>query len=325
MASKKLVVDVDLNGNKLLHLLLDPLANDPADEKTRVYYNTTDNTIRYHNGTSWRALATMADVANLTSTITTLSDTVTSHGTAITSLQTLTGEMGTALGNLEDTVEDLIGEGTGTIEDRVDVRVQGQLHLDYNSTAKKIYMYYGDTRTSSNTLGEIDCADFIKDGMIESVEYDADTHILTFTWNTEAGKSPSTTEVDLTGLIDTYTEGNGITISSNAISLKIDTANTESFLVLTSNGLKIAGVQTAINTAVSNAVAGVLKMATDTATSGSSKTITLPTGAVLVGVHCYINGEEVIASVSKSSGNFTVSWNITLVSGSPLEIVYSYK
>ena len=50
-------------------------------------------------------------------------------------------------------------------------------------------------------------------------------------------------------LIDTYTAGNGITLEDNEISIKLD-EDGEPFLTVGENGLKLDGIQTAINNAI---------------------------------------------------------------------------
>lgn len=58
--------------------------------------------------------------------------------------------------------------------------------------------------------------------MISSVSYDKDTHKLTITWNTSAGHEE--TVIDLSGLVDVYTAGNGLTseVKEDGTEFKID-------------------------------------------------------------------------------------------------------
>lgn len=312
MASKKFVVDIDLNGNKLLHLLLDPLSSDPTGEEPRIYYNTVSKVVRYYDGTEWKTLATTSDVATVATALSTLESTVAGHTTDIEELQ--------------ETIEELIGGGSGSIEDIVDTRVMGQLNMTYDSTTHNIYLFYGETRTTDNTIGTVDCSDFIKDGMIDEVAYNSTTHILTFTWNTAAGKSD--TEIDLTGLIDTYTAGNGLSLTNGVFALKLDTSS-ESFLTLGSGGLKLSGVQTAINNAIQAYASEGVHYIVDVVTSGDSKTLTMvvPQGksSRLINVSCFYDGSEVVAAVSTSSNHVTVSWNgLTLTAAKPLTINVLY-
>ena len=104
-------------------------------------------------------------------------------------------------------------------------------------------------------VSEIDATPFIRDGMLSNVEYDAETNTLTFTWNTAAGEMSDT--VVLSDIIEPYTAGNGLELTGNEFAVKVDTES-EAFLSVGENGLKLAGVQDAINTAAEGAKSGAL-------------------------------------------------------------------
>lgn len=104
-------------------------------------------------------------------------------------------------------------------------------------------------------VSEIDATPFIRDGMLSNVEYDAETNTLTFTWNTAAGEMSDT--VVLSDIIEPYTAGNGLELTGNEFAVKVDTES-EAFLTVGENGLKLAGVQDAINTAAEGAKSGAL-------------------------------------------------------------------
>lgn len=127
-------------------------------------------------------------------------------------------------------------------------KLSSTLNLKYDSTAKKIQLL----GINNALIAEIDATDFIKDGMVDNVEFDPETKFLTITFNTVSGKEAI--PVDLSSLVDTYTAGDGIAIDNNIISVKRDTTS-EPFLTIGTAGVKISGVQTAINTA-KNAVIG---------------------------------------------------------------------
>lgn len=91
-------------------------------------------------------------------------------------------------------------------------------------------------------VSEIDATPFIKDGMLEDVEYDADTNTLTFTWNTDHGSKTDT--VVLSDIIEPYTAGAGLSLTSNQFSVKVD--EDSEFLSVSEAGLKLTGVSTAI-------------------------------------------------------------------------------
>ena len=95
-------------------------------------------------------------------------------------------------------------------------------------------------------VSEIDATPFIRDGMLNNVEYDAETNTLTFTWNTEAGEKSDT--VVLSDIIEPYTAGNGLELNGNEFAVKVDSAS-ESFLTAGADGVKLAGIQDAIDAA----------------------------------------------------------------------------
>ena len=94
---------------------------------------------------------------------------------------------------------------------------------------------------------------FIKDGMLDNATYDEETHKITLTFNTAAeGKQPI--ELNLSDLVDTYEAGNGLGLTGNVFSVKKSAeADSEGFLKVGTDGIKVSGVQDAINTAAAKA------------------------------------------------------------------------
>ena len=106
-------------------------------------------------------------------------------------------------------------------------------------------------------IATIAATDFIKDGMLQNVELktassdqpvgDAQSGtFLVFTFNTDA--EDKVINLNVTSLIDVYTAGDGISVTGKVIAAKLD-ASTESFLTVGADGIKLSGVQTAINAA----------------------------------------------------------------------------
>ena len=89
-------------------------------------------------------------------------------------------------------------------------------------------------------ISNIDATDFIKDGMINSVEL-VDTaegkKALRLTWNTDAGKE--VVDVDVTGLLDYYYAGDGIAFNEVERKFSVDLKEGERFLVVDAAGLGI--------------------------------------------------------------------------------------
>lgn len=136
-------------------------------------------------------------------------------------------------------------------------KLSSTLNLKYDSTAKKIQLL----GINNVVIAEIDATDFIKDGMVDKVQFDPTSKNLTITFNTVSGKEAI--KVDLTSLVDTYTAGDGITIAGNVVSVKRDPNSEGDFLSVGTAGVKISGVQNAIDTAKD----AVIGHDNDTATS----------------------------------------------------------
>lgn len=109
----------------------------------------------------------------------------------------------------------------------------------------------------NRVIATVPAADFVKDGMLENVELktassdqpvgDAQSGtFLVFTFNTDA--EDKVINLNVTSLIDVYTAGDGISVTGKVIAAKLD-ASTESFLTVGADGIKLSGVQTAINAA----------------------------------------------------------------------------
>ena len=113
----------------------------------------------------------------------------------------------------------------------------------------------------------------------------------------------TTIYVSVKKLVDVYVAGNGINVTSNTISIKID-ASGESFLTVGTNGLKLSGVQTAIDAAVTvekNRAEGVesgLRTDVDSKLSG----ITANDASVTVNNTTATN-PKLNAAISKTDGN----------------------
>lgn len=108
-------------------------------------------------------------------------------------------------------------------------------------------------------VGEaIEVSDFVKDGMLTNVQLvenpDGKTGTyFRFTWNTDSEREPVVTDLDVTGLIDVYTAGDGIAVTGKVISAKVK--ENDPFLQVTTEGIATKGIAGAI-TEAKNAVIG---------------------------------------------------------------------
>lgn len=110
---------------------------------------------------------------------------------------------------------------------------------------------------NSTEIASIPASNFIKDGMLQSVELKVASEgkpiggaitgtFLVFTFNVDAGSE--VINVNVTDLIDVYTASTGIKLEGKNFMAVIDPAS-EAFLTVGADGIKLSGVQNAINSA----------------------------------------------------------------------------
>lgn len=93
----------------------------------------------------------------------------------------------------------------------------------------------------STNAGEISIP---KDRFLKQAYYDPQRKSLIFIFVTEDGEQ--TVPVDISDLVDTYTAGNGLSLTNNKFSVTIDSTS-DSYLTVGANGIKLSGVAAAIN------------------------------------------------------------------------------
>ena len=141
-------------------------------------------------------------------------------------------------------------------------------------------------------IATIPATDFIKDGMLENVELkvassgspvgeETSGTFLVFTFNTDGGSK--VINVNVTSLIDVYEGASGVTINGKVVSVVVDPSS-EGFLTVGANGVKLSGVQGAIESAqaeVHNEVTAETqaRTAADTAISGVVTALLATVGA----------------------------------------------
>jgi len=83
-----------------------------------------------------------------------------------------------------------------------------------------------------------------EDQFLKNVSYNPVTRILTFVFETSAGER--VVDIDMSTLVDTYTAGNGLQLdANNQFSVKIN-EDSESYITVTAEGIKISGIDAAL-------------------------------------------------------------------------------
>lgn len=164
----------------------------------------------------------------------------------------------------EDTNQEKINE---VLRDNINGIWSTLSELSLEIDTGKMYFTHGD----GDKLNEngFDVSDFLKDGMLltvtqtftakgtsqEVTAQNGETYTFTglksgtpyigFVWETREGGTQMV-PLDVTDLFNAYKAGNGISLSSDTFSIKMD-SNSEKFLSVDSGSLKLSGVQDAIN------------------------------------------------------------------------------
>ena len=126
------------------------------------------------------------------------------------------------------------------------------LSLAYDKDTQKINLI---GKNPDDVLSEIDASDFVKDGFLKSVvntTNDVGEKVIRFIWNIklddngteQAGET--VTDIKVSELFQAYTNGDGLSLDGTTFSIKIAT-DSEGFLSADENGLKLSGVQAAID------------------------------------------------------------------------------
>lgn len=144
------------------------------------------------------------------------------------------------------------------------------LKLAGTEFSTELGLSYTDNRISLTGIDGVeiagfDASAFVEDGVLQDVSYNAETRELTFTWNIIVSAEGEdiiykTDVVNIADLVDTYAAGHGLDLSENAFSIKL-ASDSEEFLSVDANGLKLSGVQSAIDAAKDAAIEDAKKYA----------------------------------------------------------------
>lgn len=156
------------------------------------------------------------------------------------------------------------------------------LNQDSNGLSATLKLSLNNDTGVLSLLGKggvaISSVDFPVESILKDSSFDVDTGILTLTFNTSKGDQ--VVKVDLSGLIDVYSAGVGLSLSAGGEFSVKKSAGSESFLTVDSSGIAVTGITAAISTAINttlkvtttgsgNVITGLSKSgATITATKG---------------------------------------------------------
>lgn len=170
------------------------------------------------------------------------------------------------------------------------------LNQDSNGLSTTLKLSLNNNTGVLSLLGKegvtISSVDFPVESILKDSSFDVDTGILTLTFNTSKGDQ--VVKVDLSGLIDVYSAGVGLSLNADGKFSVKKSASSESFLTVDSNGIAVTGINSAISSAISSAINTTLKVTT----TGSG---------------------NVVTSISKTSDTITVTKGMNALQASDLE------
>lgn len=259
------------------------------------------------------------------------------YTTAISALgDSLSGKFASIQTDIDNVKQYNVSGDVGITVNEADVTVEGgvpttQFTVGIDSTEFKLEKL---TDVSGNFASQYafkfndqqlgDTIDIPKDQFLTSAAYIPSAEALQLIFQLPQGESNIVT-VPVGDLVDEYSAGNGINIidnveGKNLVSIKLADGNEEKFLSVGDTGLKLSGVQTAIDTAATAASGAALteaKAYTDAASGALQTSINN-----LISGQIQTNIDNIVAVSGKSDDNAIAIDQISgFVSGLPDDIV----
>lgn len=195
------------------------------------------------------------------------------------------------------------GEALEDAKDYTDAEIIG---LDLALSGNTINL----TNKAGTVVASLDASNFVKDGMLQSVTYDEADNALTFTWNTSAGITATTIQLD--DLVDTYTGVTGskvnVSVSGNAISADI-----------VAGSIAKADLATAVQTSLGKADSAVqsVKVLGETLSNGGELTVDEAKTALGLGSAAYTASTAYATAAQGTKADNAVP-NTTTINGHAL-------
>lgn len=312
MASKNMLVDLNLNGNELQKAVIQNLAAAPANPKAgQIYYNTVDKLLYIYDGNNWITgkSYTAGTGLNLTGTQFSVDTSVIAQksdiGNGVLTIQKNGSDIDTFAANsaTNKTINIPVPVDADDVNALPDTTKYGaSLVFSVDSTTYVLTATLKDQ--DGNTLGTAQTVDLPLESVVVNGSYDATNKKIVLTL-----QSGSTIDIPVADLIAGLQSEITSTNKLDADLVDDSTA---------SNKFVTAAQRNLINTALQPAdIVGMAKKASATnpaltATGGvCTWTIsnTLATADVVVSVYDVASGDEVFAAVTASSSTITVKIN----------------
>ena len=193
------------------------------------------------------------------------------------------------------------------------------LEVTTSGLLTKLDLVYSDDKISllanNIVIASIDTTGFTKDKLIKSAELytvtEPDSSVeapyIKIVWKTVSGEE--ITRIPLNGLIDVYSAGNGLALNNNVFSVKI-AANSENFISVSSDGVRITGVLDAITNGV-NAEKSAREIAINDERSARENADTVITNLINAEKSARENADTVLTNaVNKLNGPYNETGSV---------------
>lgn len=314
MATKNMLVDLNLNGNELQRAVIQNLAAAPANPKAgQVYYNTVDKLLYVYDGTQWVAgkTYTAGTGLNLTGTQFSVDTTVIAQksdiGNGVLTIQKNGAAVDTFSANATSnkSINITVPVDADDVNALPDTTKYGaSLVFSVDSTTYVLTATLKDQ--DGNTLGTAQTVDLPLESVVVNGSYDATNKKIILTL--QSGATIDIPVADLVaGLQSEITSTNKL--SSDLVD---DSTAANKFVTAAQKDLIDTALQPSDITGMAKKITATNPALTPT--SGVCTwdiTNTLSTADVIVSVYDVASGDEVFASVTAASGTITVKFNST--------------
>jgi hypothetical protein len=176
--------------------------------------------------------------------LTTRVENVEKHGEAITNLTTTVNGHTGEISEIKTSIQNLAVKSVKADDQLITLSNTGEISstiaFGIDETARedgKKYIYL--TGKDNQEIGKVDTTAFIKDGMLDSAEYDENSKSIVLIWNSDSGKT-NPMSIPVGDFVTTYDAGSGLTLTTdNKFEVKIDTTNTNNKVTINDNGLLV--------------------------------------------------------------------------------------